>query len=114
VQVDTVNLPGASGILYNADGCIVVHATRETSGGASAVYRLWDGSSASGTLLLPVSLDASESTRDDFRAHHLPFRTGLYFELVSGTIEGCVSFACDHRCRDALVAEWHATMAAGQ
>jgi len=94
----TLNLPGASGQLVNTGGCLTIHATRETTGSAAAVYRLWDGSSATGTLLLPVSLTSSESTRDDFRNHHLMFRTGLYFELVSGAIEGEVSVLVEHDC----------------
>ena len=112
MQVDTVNLPAASGILYNSDGCVVLHSTRETAG-AAAIYRLWDSDGNSGQLLLTVSLSANESTRDFFPRHYLAFHTGLYFELVSGALEGDVSFACDHRCRDALVAEWHAMQATG-
>ena len=107
-----VNLPAASGSLYNGSGCVLVHSTRETSGSAAAVYRLWDSADASGQLLLTVSLSAAESTRDIFLRHILPFNTGLYFELVSGALEGVVSFGCDHRCHDALVAEWRATLGA--
>ena len=94
----TLNLPSASKQLVNTAGCLSVHATRETTGTTAAVYRLWDGSGANGTLILPVSLAASESTRDDFRDHHLTFEVGLYFELVSGTIEGSVSVLLDHEC----------------
>ena len=102
----TLNLPSSSDQLINTAGCLTVHATRETSGSAPAVYRLWDGTSAAGTLLLTVSLTASESTRDDFREHHLTFRTGLYYELVSGALEGQVSLLVEHRC-DEL---WHALL----
>lgn len=94
----TLNLPSTSRQLVNTSGCLTVHATRETSGSSSAVYRLWDGSSAAGTLILPVALAASESTRDDFREHHLVFKTGLYVELVSGTIEGSISVLVEHEC----------------
>jgi len=97
----SITLSAASKVLINTAGCVVVHATRETAG-STAVYRLWDSDSAAGALLLPVSLVANESTRDDFQPHHLPFNTGLYFELVSGTLEGSVTVMCDHRCHDAL------------
>ena len=99
----TLNLPGQSGQLLNTGGCLTVHATRETTGTTAAVYRLWDGSSAAGQLLLPVSLRAAESTRDDFRDHHYVFKTGLYYQLVSGTIEGAVSVLVDHECLDVLM-----------
>lgn len=95
-----VNLPATSGLLFNTGGCVVIHATRETAG-AAAVYRLWDSNNNTGQLLLTVSLSANESTRDFFPAHYLPFNTGLYFELVSGALEGDVSVGCDHRCADA-------------
>ena len=98
----TIDLPAASGVLVNYAGCLTVHSTRETSGTAAAVYRLWDGSTNEGTLLLPVSLAISESTRDDFYNHHIVFRTGLYYELVSGTIEGSVSVLVDHDCNEIL------------
>ena len=94
----TLNLPTASGQLLNTSGCLTVHATRETTGTTTAVYRLWDGSGTDGTLILPVALSAAESTRDDFTEHHLTFRTGLYYELVSGTLEGSVSVLVEHEC----------------
>ena len=99
-----ITLPAASKVLLNTGGCLVVHTTRETSGTTAAVYRLWDGVNNAGQLLLPVSLVAAESTRDDFHAHHLTFRTGLYFELVSGACEGSVAVLTDHDCHKALAA----------
>lgn len=98
MRPQTLNLPDASGILVNTSGCLTVHATRETTGTTAAVYRFWDGSKAEGTLILPVSLTAGESTRDDFREHHITFRVGLYYELVSGTLEGSVSILVEHEC----------------
>lgn len=101
MEAVTIELPTASGQLINTGGCLVLHATRETTGSAAAVYRLWDGSTNAGKLLLPVSLSSGESTRDYIHAHHLSFTTGLYYELVSGALEGAVSVLCDHRCHDA-------------
>lgn len=110
MEAISINLPAASGLLINASGCLVLHATRETTGSAAAVYRLWDSGNNSGQLLLPVSLSQGESTRDYIQAHHLTFKTSLYFELVSGAIEGMVSVLCDHRCHDAW--EWAMEQAA--
>ena len=60
MQPITINLPAASHSLISGTGCVSVHATRETTGAAGAVYRIWDSDSASGTLLLTVSLAANE------------------------------------------------------
>jgi len=100
-----VTLPAASGQIFNEGGCVVFHSTRETSGSAAAVYRLWDGTNNAGNLLLTVSLDASESTRDNVMKHMVPFNTGLYYELVSGAVEGEVSALTDHRCSDVIALE---------
>lgn len=99
----SINLPSASELILNGSGCLVWHSSHETTGSAAAEYRLWDSDTNSGQLLIPVSLTSGESTRDYIQAHHLEFRTGLYFELVSGALEGMVSVLCDHRCVDA----WH-------
>jgi hypothetical protein len=112
VNAVSINLPKASGVLINTGGCLVIHAARETSGSAAAVYRLWDSDRASGQLLLPISLTAKESTRDYFQAHHLTFKTSLYYELVSGQLEGSVSVMCDHRCEEVWRAQIDAAFAA--
>lgn len=108
-----LNMPKASQVLFNGSGCVTFHSSRETSGAAVATYRLWDGGSAAGTLLLPVELAASESTRDGFFQHVLPFKTGLYFELVAGTIEGAVGICFDHNCDHVLTLIVDALHAAG-
>lgn len=91
-------LPAESGLLLNTGGCLVAHSTEETTGSAAAHYRLWDGTTADSTLLMPVSLSADQSTRDYFNAHIVVFRTGLYYELVDGSIEGAVSVRVEHQC----------------
>ena len=93
-----IELPAASGVLYNRAGCLLLHATRETTGTGSAVYRLYDGSNTGGKVVLPVSLTASESTRDFFGRCVIPFHQGLFYELVSGTIEGDVVVLTHHDC----------------
>lgn len=93
-----VELPTSSGQLVNTAGCLLLHATRETTGGAAAVYHLYDGSGTGGKLLLPVALSAGQSTRDSFMPHALPFKQGLWFNLDSGLVEGDVSVFLDHDC----------------
>jgi hypothetical protein len=90
-RILTVTAPGSSGLLDGAGGRVVWWAWRETSGTAGAVLRLWDGSGPNGGLLVPISLNAGESTRDFPGWHSLPYRTGLFLELVVGSIEGQVT-----------------------
>lgn len=99
-----VDLPASSGQLVNTAGCLLLHATRETTGGAAAVYHLYDGSGTGGKLILPVALGGGQSTRDSFTAHAMPFLQGLWFNLDSGVVEGNVSVLLDHDC-DAFWAE---------
>ena len=90
-----IELPASSGQLVNTAGCLLLHATRETTGAAAAVYHLFDGSSSAGKLILPISLNAGSSTRDAFHSWVLPFAQGLWFNLDSGQVEGLVSVLLD-------------------
>lgn len=112
MQPLTITLPAVSGQVLNYGGCLTVHATRETSGSAVATYRFWDGVNNKGQLILPVQLGASESTRDDFREHHITFKNGLYYELVDGAIEGTVSVLVEHECDKVLKALFYQAMTA--
>lgn len=58
---------------------------RETTGSAGAVFRIRTGG-ASGD----ISLAAGESARHDYSPGGIDARDGIYFELVSGTVEGAV------------------------
>jgi hypothetical protein len=64
---------------------------RETSGTTAAIWRLWDGSNNAGALVAPFSLNAGESIREFPGFHTLPYRVGLFLEVLSGTIEGQVT-----------------------
>lgn len=85
-----ITLPGATGQVDNAGGHVVGYAFRETTGAAAAHFRLWDGSANSGGLLLPISLSADQSTRDFLSAPWIAYETGLFYELIGGTVEGVV------------------------
>lgn len=86
-----LSLPAASGLLTNLAGYVVIQSARETSGSAAAVYRLWDGTDPGENLILTESLAAGASAFNSIALGNLPFRTGLYFELVSGELEGQIS-----------------------
>ena len=73
-----------------ASGRLVFYSWRETTGAAGAVFRLWDGSSNQGAMLLTFSLTAGESVREIPGMHTVPYEVGLFLEIVSGTVEGSV------------------------
>jgi hypothetical protein len=81
-------LPGASGNVTNAPGRLLGFALRETAG-AAAVVRLRDVDGA-GAILTTISLAPGESVRDWFGPGGLAVATRIYYEKVSGTIEGAV------------------------
>lgn len=86
-----VPLPSASGVLSSEAGCIVWMCTRETTGTTAALFRLWDASRPSGIQLMTISLLANQSTREWIHPHVLPFTQGLYYQVLSGSLEGSVS-----------------------
>jgi hypothetical protein len=86
-----LNFPAASAVIAGFYGCVLWHSSVESTGSASAEYSLWDGSNTSGPLLMDITLTASQSTRDYIHKHHLPFRSGLYFDLVSGAVRGSMA-----------------------
>lgn len=61
---------------------------RETAG-AAAVVRIYDNTAADGTLLDTISLAADESARE-FYPGGIKAVAGIYFSLVSGTVEGSI------------------------
>ena len=80
--------PAVSHVIDGGSGRVVRLSTRELSGAASAVFRLWDGHSAGSTLIDTISLSAAQSTRDYYRAWEYPYDVGLFLEVVSGSFEG--------------------------
>ena len=67
------------------------------TGGAGAVVRLYDNTAASGKIVETISLAPGES-RSEYYADEdhqggVWCATGLYFSVVSGTVEGSVRVA---------------------
>lgn len=63
----------------------------ESTGLATAKFRLRDGTGVSGKLIAPLTLAANESARDWFAEQALVINSGaLFLEMVSGSIEGTV------------------------
>ena len=71
-------------------GVYIGFSFRETSGSATATIRVYDGTTAAGTLLDTIQLTAAESAREWYGPQGIRFTSGLYVDVVTGDIEGSV------------------------
>ncbi len=81
-----VNVPGSSGQLFTGPG---VYKGLMIGGAAAFTVRLWDATSATGTLVAIAQLGAAGTVVDDPDAG-VYFQTGLYCEVAAGSPQGCV------------------------
>ena len=66
---------------------------RETSGAATATFRLRDGNNAAAVMLANANLAANESIRDFWFPAGILVATGrIYLEIVSGSVEGVLYY----------------------
>jgi hypothetical protein len=66
-------------------------AFAETTGAATASFRLRDGTTANDFVLAKINLNASESTRDRWAPPGIDCVSGAVFlEVLSGSIEGVI------------------------
>lgn len=84
----------ASGAIRTTAGTYYGLSVRDTAS-SGAVIRVWDNASAaSGTLLETVKVAASSSFNIQYNVEDnsggIRAVNGIYFELVSGTIEGSI------------------------
>jgi hypothetical protein len=88
IPVTPVALTGANQQVWTGLGEYCGFAIDETSGVVGKV-RIWDGTSAAGTLLDVIDLDPAQSARENYtRARR--FLVGVYVEIVAGVIAGSV------------------------
>lgn len=81
-------LTGSDQLVYTGVGFYGGFSVRETAGSTAAI-RVYDGTSASGTLLDTIGLAGLESARESY-VNMLQFSNGIYVDIVSGTVEGSV------------------------
>lgn len=84
----TQQVVGGAGRLYYV-------ASYETTGSATAAFRLVDGDSVSDRIVYPCNLAANESTRDWFGPHGLPFATNLTFVAGGGSLVVALYYASE-------------------
>lgn len=63
---------------------------KETTNAAGASFNIRDGQDASGRLVAPITLLTNESIRDLTGDGGLAFQSGIYIEVVSGSISGTI------------------------
>lgn len=78
-----------SGVVSTSNGALVGYGLYETSGITGAKVMLRDGIDG-GEIVVPIVLGPGESVRDFFGDAGLSFTTGLYFNVVSGAVDGAV------------------------
>lgn len=81
--------PLVSHVLDARAGRITFYSFAETAG-APAEIQLWDGGSAAGVLVADITLAANASIALFFGKGALPYRTGLFLDLVAGAVRGQV------------------------
>ena len=65
-------------------------ALKETSGVNSAELDIYDGQDTNGQLVVPITLQASQSTRDIMFPQGLHLEVGYFPNVASGTVSGAV------------------------
>ena len=91
--IPTAN-PAVSFQIDNTGGRVKRLSLRETTGSASAILDIYDGTGTGGVLIDTISLTAGQSTRDYYRGWEYPFDGGLYLNVVSGSFKGV--FVVEH------------------
>lgn len=91
VTVPIIN--NQSQMLTSSPGLIAGYSMRETAG-ARAIIQFRDGAdtASDANLLVTISLNPLESTRDWFMPTGILCRYGLYAEIVAGQIVGSAQY----------------------
>lgn len=97
-----LQIPAASAELTSLGGCITYWGFADTTASTGSVFNLYDGSNANGRLIFPGTTLANQSFSDWAGLHAIPFYSGLYFQLVSGTVKGAVIVRLGHACMDGV------------
>jgi hypothetical protein len=65
-------------------------AIRNPSSTALAEVDFFDGTDASGTVVIPVTLDWNESSRETWCPNGIRFKNGLFINVTAGEVRGSV------------------------
>lgn len=88
---NVVAVPVTGDVAVSAVPCSYLGFTLRETAGAAAVVRIFDDpDSANGTLLDTVALAANASLSKHYGPQGIRAQQGVWFELVSGAVEGSV------------------------
>lgn len=73
-------------------GTLLQFVMEETTGTAGARFVLYDGQSDTAESLGPWTLSAGESFDNAYPPHGIPFQSGLYLKVTSGSVSGVAHF----------------------
>lgn len=88
----SINLTGANQQVSTGKGRYRGFSIAETTGSATARVRIFDSTSAAGTVLEEVSLTANQSAREYYPDWSFAVVNGIYVQVVSGSVSGSVRF----------------------
>ena len=75
---------------YTGFGTILALVMEETTGSAGARFVLYDGADANSEDLGPFTLASGQSFDSAYPPHGLPFRSGLFMNVTSGSVSGVI------------------------
>lgn len=79
-----------SRLIYSRPTVVMGWAFVETTGTANATVYLRNGRDAGGTLVVPISLLSAQSTRDYLSPAGVYCDSGIYLQVISGSVTGSV------------------------
>ena len=80
----------AGKLIYSRQATVTGWSFRETSGTVGAVLRIVDGQDNTGTLIAALSLSGGQAAAVSLAPGGLAALSGVYIDVVSGTVEGAV------------------------
>lgn len=89
MKTTAVALTGSNQIISQPTAVYCGFSIRETSGTAVATVRVWNGTSATGTLLDDISLTAGQSARELY-PEGVNADLGIFVQIVAGSVAGSV------------------------
>ena len=92
MNIKNLQVPlNSSSFNLSTGACRVLNISfRETTGINGATFYLLDGSAPGSDVVSLISLAPGESIRDYFGEHGLRFESGIYFQLIGGSVRGNV------------------------
>lgn len=86
----TVKLTGGNQQIATGVATYRGFSISETSGTASARIRIFEGNSTAGPILDEITLAANESAREYYADNNFSVGSGIYVQVVSGSVSGSV------------------------